>query len=33
MDLYMQGFLKGYETNDKGLVNIRDYTEEELRSY
>lgn len=26
------GFLKGYETNDKGLVNIRDYTAEELRS-
>lgn len=26
------GHLKGYKTNDKGLVNIRDFSAEELRS-
>lgn len=26
------GLLRGYETDDKGLVNIRDYSEPELRS-
>lgn len=26
------GLLRGYETNDKGYVNIRDYSEAELRS-
>ncbi|WP_379163579.1 hypothetical protein [Paenibacillus sp. sgz5001063] len=26
------GLLRGYETDDKGLVNIRDYSEAELRS-
>lgn len=26
------GHLKGYPTDEKGLVNIRDFTEEELRS-
>lgn len=25
------GLLRGYESDDKGLVNIRDYTESELR--
>lgn len=26
------GLLRGYETDDKGFVNIRDYSESELRS-
>ncbi|MCP1122553.1 hypothetical protein CN326_19290 [Bacillus sp. AFS018417] len=26
------GHLKGYKTNDKGMVNIRDFSAEELRS-
>ncbi|OLO39100.1 hypothetical protein BTR23_08525 [Alkalihalophilus pseudofirmus] len=26
------GHLKGYKTDQKGMVNIRDYTEEELRT-
>jgi hypothetical protein len=26
------GLLRGYETDDKGFVNIRDFSEEELRS-
>ncbi|PLT30538.1 hypothetical protein [Peribacillus deserti] len=30
---YVYGeFLKGYETDDKGMVNVRDFSEEELRS-
>lgn len=28
--VYAEG-IKGYKTNDKGLVNIRDFSEEELR--
>jgi hypothetical protein len=26
------GEIEGYETDEKGFVNVRDYTEEELRS-
>ena len=29
--VYAEG-IKGYKTNDKGMVNIRDFSEEELRS-
>ena len=31
MDLFMQDMLENYDTDEKGMVNIRDFSEEQLR--